>query len=155
MSALFDYIHEAMVVAICLLCLVLFVSCGDSLEDQIARLGAGGEATDRAKLELLLAKEEAVPALLQALEDSSFTAGRAKLAEVLVDLMMRIEDDRVQSALKTHLVSDPDPLTRERIALEAGLLKRRDFHDALMEAIDDEDGSWAATISRTGSGNWA
>ena len=124
----------------CLALVVLLVACGDSIEDQIARLGAGGEATERAKLELLIAKGEAVPALLQALEDPGFTAGRAELAEVLVDLMTRIDDDRVRSALKTHLVSDPDPLTRARIAWEVGMLKRRDFHDAFIEAIDDEDG---------------
>ena len=84
----------------CLALVVLLVGCGDSLEDRIARLGAGGEATERAKLELLIAKGEAVPALLQALEDPGFTAGRAELAEVLVDLMTRIDDDRVRSAFR-------------------------------------------------------
>ena len=110
------------------------------LEDQIERLGVGGEETEMAKQELLIAKGDAVPMLLEALENPEFAAGRAELADVLVGLMTRVDDGRIDSSLKAHLVSDPDSETRVRIAREIGILKRPDFADSFVRAVDDEDG---------------
>ena len=115
-------------------------SCGPSLEDQIERLGIGGEETELAKQELLIAKGDAVPVLLEALEDPELAAGRAELAEVLVGLMTRVDDGRIDSSLKVHLISDPDPEARARIAREVGILKRLDFAEAFMKGVDDPDG---------------
>ena len=108
-----------------------------SLDDQIVRLGAGGQESERAKQELLLAKGNAVPALLAALENPDFTTGRPEIAEVLVGLMTRVDDNRINTALRTHLIEDPDPDTRIRIIREVGMLKRLDFADALIAAIED------------------
>ena len=93
-----------------------------------------------AKQELLIAKGDAVPMLLEALENPEFAEGRAELAEVLVGLMTRVDDGRIDSSLKAHLVSDPDSETRARIAREIGILKRPDFADSFVRAVDDEDG---------------
>ena len=116
------------------------LGCGPSIDDHIERLSAGGEAAELAKQELLIAKGDAVPVLLKALEDPQLAAGRAELTEILVGLMTRVDDDRIDSSLKAHLVSDPDPEARARIAREVGILKRLDFADAFMKAIDDPDG---------------
>ena len=119
---------------------VIVQSCGPSLEDQIERLGAGGEEAEQAKQELLLDKDTAVPVLLEALGDPELVAGRAELAEVLVGMMVRVDDETLSSRLKAHLVNDPDPKTRARIAREVGITQRRDFADAYLEAADDADG---------------
>ena len=105
-------------------------SCTPSPDDLIVRLGSGGEEAQLAKQELLIAKEEAVPALLAALRNPGFTAGRPELAEVLVGLMTRIDDDRIDSTLKLHLLHDPHSETRARITREVGIRGRLDFADA-------------------------
>ena len=115
-------------------------SCTPSPDHLIVKLGAGGEEAQLAKQELLLAREEAVPALLTALDNPEFTAVRPELAEVLVALTTRVDDDRIDSTLKRHMVNDPDPETRARIAHEIGIHKRRDFADAFVNAIDDSVG---------------
>ena len=122
------------------LLLLALCGCSSSLEDQIERLAAGGEETERAKQELLLAKGDAVPALIAALESPEISPARAELAEVLVGLMTRVDDDRIDSTLKAHLVDDPDSHTQVRIAREVGILKRLDFTDAYMAATADADG---------------
>ena len=125
--------------AISILTMVVY-GCGPSLEDQLLKLGAGGEEAELAKAELLIAKDGAIPILLEALDDPGFTAGRAELAEVLVGLMTRVDDPRVVDALKRHVVTDPDPQARVRIAREVGFLKRVDFADAFMQAAEDAEG---------------
>ena len=120
--------------------LVSVASCGPTVEDQIERLRAGGEEAMMAQQELLIAKGDAVPVLLAALDDEDGTAGRAALAEVLVGLMLRVDDERIAASLKRHLVDDPDPQVRARIAREIGIHKRLDFSDAFMAAIADTSG---------------
>ena len=125
---------------LCTFLLWALASCGSAVEDQIERLRAGGEEAAMAQQELLIAKGDAVPVLLAALDDPHETAGRALLAEVLVGLMVRVDDERISASLKRHLVDDPDPQVRARIAREIGILKRLDFADAFMAAIADTSG---------------
>ena len=89
--------------AIISILMVAAQGCGPSIEEHIHRLGAGGDEAELAKQGLLIAKGDAVPLLLNALEDPRFTAGRAELAEVLVELMTRVDDERLSDALRRHL----------------------------------------------------
>ena len=113
------------------------LTCGPSVEDLIERLDSSGEELDRAKQELLLSKGDAVPVLLKAFDDRRHTAARPELGEVLVGLMTRAEDPRIATALKRHLLTDPDPRVRARIARELGLYKRVEFADAFIQALQD------------------
>ena len=119
---------------------VALSSCTPSPVDLIVMLGAGGEEAQLAKQELLIARENAVPALLAALDDPKFTVVRPELAEVLVGLTTRVDDDRIDSTLKRHMVHDSDPATRARIAREVGIRKLREYADAFVNAIDDSVG---------------
>ena len=119
---------------------VALSSCTPSPVDLIVMLGAGGEEAQLAKQELLIARENAVPALLAALDDPKFTVVRPELAEVLVGLTTRVDDDRIDSTLKRHMVHDSDPATRARIAREVGIRKLREYADAFVNAIADSVG---------------
>ena len=128
--------------------LLALASCGPSIDDLIDGLASEGERLDQAKQELLIAKEGAVPALLAAFEDSDRAVSRVELAEVLAGLLMRIDDDRLAAALRSHLRSDPDPEVRARIAAELGMLKRADFIDEFLRATDDDSGIVRAAAFR-------
>jgi hypothetical protein len=119
---------------------VLCAACAPSVEDQVEQLAKGGEEREQAKQELLLAKDRAVGPLLEAMEDPGHAAARPELAEVLVSLTMRVDDERIQRVLNQHLAGDPDPRVRARLARQMGLFKRSDAIDALLKALQDEDG---------------
>ena len=118
---------------------LICLSCGPSIEDNIDKLGRGGEDREEAQQELLLAKERAIEPLLEALKDLNYTA-RPELVEVLASLMMRMDDPRIEQALCQHLRTDPDPGVRARIARWMGFQKRNSAIESLVEALSDEDG---------------
>lgn len=118
---------------------LICLSCGPSIEDNIGKLGRGGEDREEAQQELLLAKERAIEPLLEALKDLRYTA-RPELVEVLASLMMRVDNPRIEQALFQHLRTDPDPKVRARIARRMGLQKCKPAIAPLIEASSDEDG---------------
>ncbi|MCY3735228.1 MAG: HEAT repeat domain-containing protein [Gemmatimonadaceae bacterium] len=112
---------------------VFLLACGPDIEGAIDDLGDPSRHDD-ARQQLLLAKELAVDALLGALEDPGRSPVRADLVDVLASMDLRVEDPRIEAALKEHLVNDPDSRVRARIAWSAGLHRRRAFLDPLLES---------------------
>ena len=130
--------------AILKLCLLAhvpwFIACGPSLEDHIELLSSSPDQREKAQHELLLAKEHAVEPLLAALGNSRHAAGRVHLADVLVSLMLRVEDPRIEKALQKHLLEDPDAEVRARIAHKLGTQKDRTFAADFFRALKDTSG---------------
>jgi tetratricopeptide (TPR) repeat protein len=125
---------------LCNLLWVLVCACGPSLEDQIERLNGSGDELEEAKQELLVATDQSVAPLLEALEDQRPTGARREIVDVLSSLMARLDDKRVSTALQRHLHDDPDPEVRARIAHRMGIYKRLDAIPALLAALDDAEG---------------
>lgn len=125
---------------ISLLSSLTLLACSPSIDDSIEQLASGGDEREAARQELLLAKDRAVPRLLEALEDPQQAAARAELVGVLASLMMRVDDPRIEEALLVHLLSDPDPRVRARVAHNMGLQKRARSVERLLQAVSDGDG---------------
>ena len=125
--------------ALILLPLVL-AACASETDQAVEDLGDPARHED-ARQVLLLAKDKAVDALLGALEDPERTAVRTDFVDVLFSMNSRVEDPRIEDALKDHLVNDPDPEVRARIAWSAGLKGLPGFLDPLLEkGLTDPDG---------------
>ena len=116
---------------------VTCIACGSSVDDLVEDLAAGGDARDTARQELLLRPKGALEPLLLAIEDPGLRAGHADMADVLVSLMLRLDDERLPAALNRHLLSHPDPAVRARIAFRTGTLKRFVLLDAVLQALQD------------------
>lgn len=125
----------------CLLSGLLGVACGPGLEDVVAKLGGSAEEREEGHQELLLAKDRAVEPLLAALEEERFSEARPELVEVLVGLMTRVDDARIQPALLRHLRGDPDPRVRARIARRLGMYEPRKYVEPLLAALSDGEGA--------------
>ena len=120
-----------------LLVALLLLSCGDPTKDSLRKLGGDADERAEAKNELLLARDVAVEPLLRALEDSLFQSGRGELVDVLASLMIRVGDERIATSLRRHLLRDPDPRIRGRIAHKLGVQMRLDFATTFIEALED------------------
>ena len=112
---------------------VVITSCATAPEDLVEDLGHPGRRESARQL-LLLAKDRAVVPLLKALADIDYGPARPELAEVLVGLLVRTGDRRIAHDLSQRLGNDPDPTVRARIARAAGLHRRVEFLDPLLEA---------------------
>lgn len=113
------------------------VACGSSVDDQIEALARGGDEGETAAQELLLNPKRAVTPLLRALDSPRHAKGHPVIAEVLVSLLLRIDDDQLLTALRRHATAHPDPAVRSRIAFRTGMLKRAELLDAMMEVVQD------------------
>jgi hypothetical protein len=112
---------------------MVIASCATDPEDLVEDLGHP-DRRESARLQLLLAKDRAVGPLLEALADIDYGLARPELAEVLVGLLVRTGDRRIAHDLSQRLGEDPDPAVRARIARAAGLHRRVEFLDPLLEA---------------------
>ena len=84
--------------------LLVWAGCGDSIDGDISDLMAGGTARDEAYMELLFAKRYAVPALLDALENTEHPArGRADIADLLWKIYLRDSDPRIIDRLLNQI----------------------------------------------------
>jgi len=82
----------------------LLLSCGNSAERNIRQLAKGGKERDQAIMELTLAKEYAIPPLIEALNDPTRPAEvRADIAEILFKMYVRESDVRIMPALLEHV----------------------------------------------------
>ncbi len=112
------------------------VACGSSIGDSIDKLGGGPEEQAAARHELVLARNVIEP-LIAALEMRDDTKVRAEVANILVGLMVRSRDERIAAVLEKHLLNDPEPVVRGRIAEELGLHLRSEFFDLFLQAVSD------------------
>ena len=87
---------------------LLCTGCGPSLEDSVEKLGGSSEERVQARQELLLAKDRSVRPLLDALHDERFKEARPELVDVLVGLMMREGDKRIEQALLHRRLRGPE-----------------------------------------------
>ena len=112
-------------------------ACGPSVEDSIAKLGAGPDERAMGKHELILAGDEAVEPIIGALEKQDGNEVRPDLAEVLVARLLRLESKRIWSVLKHRLLQDPDSRVRGRIADKLGLHLRSEYFEVFLQAVSD------------------
>ena len=127
------YVRAWSAVLIASLCLA---ACSPSSEGSIDKLSGGPDERAMGKHELLLAKAEAIEPVIAALAGPDH-GQRSDLAEVMVNLSLRLEDDRISAALKKHLVDDSDPGVRARIADRLGLHIKEEYIEAFMRAVTD------------------
>ena len=120
---------------------LLYTACGPSLEDQIDALDGGSDQRQQAQHILLLAKDKAVAPLLDALEHAPRAALRTEVADVLISLSTRLEDARLLPALEQHLLQDPDPQGRSRIAFKLGVHRGIECAGPFLQALQDTVGS--------------
>ncbi len=112
-------------------------ACGSSLEDSIDSLSGGPVERAQARHELILAGKDAVEPIVAAFEEPGRSKVRPELAEVLVSMLLRSEDERIWAALQNHLLKDPDPRVRGRIADKLGLRLRSQYFDVFLQALSD------------------
>ena len=133
-------LQEARFVLRCCVTLAIVIglfSCGPSVEDDIEMLGAGPDERAMARHEFILAKEGAVKPIAAALASQDNPEIRPDLAEVLVDLLLRAEDERIWAVLEKHLLDDSDPRVRGRIADKLGARLRPEYFDIFLQAGSD------------------
>jgi hypothetical protein len=118
-----------------------WLGCGPSLEDSIDKLGGSPEEQAAGRMALLLAKDRAVDDLLQALDDPERATSRRGLVEVLVGLMNRVDDERIEVAVLRVLRDDPDYRVRATVAQQLGLHRPAHFIEPFLGALADTSGA--------------
>ncbi len=121
---------------ICVAALFL-AACGPSVEESIAKLGAGPDERAMGKHELILSRDLAIEPVIAALETQDVKEIRSDLTEVLVALLLRSKNMRIWAVLEKLLLEDPDPKVRGRIADKLGLHLRSEYFDAFLQAVQD------------------
>ena len=113
-------------------------ACGSPIEESIDKLDGGPEEQAAGRHELVLAADEAIEPLITALESGERDPKiRAEVAHILAGLMVRLMDDRSVAVIEQHLLEDPDPMVRGRIAATVGPHLRSEFFDLFLQAIAD------------------
>lgn len=107
-------------------------ACSSELDTAVENLGHPGRR-EQAQQRLLIAKDQAVEPLLEALAELDRGDARPELAQVLVGLLVRTGDKRIVTDLSERLANDPDGAVRARIARAAGLHRRKEFIEPLLE----------------------
>ncbi len=116
---------------------VFLAACGSPVDDSIDKLSGGPDERAFAKHELILAGKDAVEPIVAAIEDPGSSEVRPELAEVLVSMLLRSENERIWTVLQNHLLEDPDPRVRGRIADKLGLRLRSEYYDVFLQALSD------------------
>ena len=112
-------------------------ACGPSVEDRIDELGAGPDERAAARHELTLAADEAIEPLIAALESPDGDSPRDEVAAILAGIRARSGNERVADVLNKHLLDDPDPVVRGRIAEELGMRMRSEYFGLFLQALSD------------------
>jgi len=119
--------------------LVLLMGCGSKPERNIRKLAKGGDDREQAVMELTMAKQDAVPPLIEALADTRRPSQvRADVVEILWKIYVREKSEEIGQVLRGYL-DDPDPLVRERIVIALGDIGEKDAFDPLLERLRVEE----------------
>ena len=114
------------------------LACSDPAERQIAALIAGGPAAEEAKMELNLAKREAVEPLIRAFSNRDHPPrARVELATAIYRLYVRETDKRLLDALVSGL-ADPAPAVRTAVARSIGDLRNQLLVDPTLAQFERE-----------------
>jgi thioredoxin-like negative regulator of GroEL len=120
--------------------LLLILGCGSSVERNIDRL-ADKEEKEQAMMELALAKGNAIPPLIEALNNGERPAEvRAAVAEVLFRMYVREGDSRIVPALLERL-EDSNPEVRARVVEALGNIQKREVIHPLLKRLEIEQES--------------
>ena len=120
---------------------LLLVGCGNSVERNIKKLDGTRDERREAMIELMLAKQNAIPPLIEALRDRERPSHvRADMAEVLFRVYVREKDKRILSALLESL-DDQDTGVRARVARSLGYIGDETTTEPLLErlAVEEDD----------------
>lgn len=119
--------------------LLLLAGCGNKIERNIDKLGGAGKEREQAIMELTLAKEYAIPPLMDALGDAKRSAEvRADVAEILFKMYVRERDRRIVPTLLEH-VGDEDSVVREKIAVVLGDIGKEEALSPLLNRLEVEE----------------
>ena len=122
-----------------LLCILCFVAaCGDPVERHIDTIIEGGDDLEQAKMELNMAKRNAVGPLVRAFGDRSLSVrARVDLAGALYRLYLREEDVTIIESLVKAL-EDPEPRVRAGVAGAIGNLRKAEAVAPLLHQLEVE-----------------
>ena len=121
--------------------LVLLTGCGSKPEQNIRKLAKGGEDREQAIMELVMAKQDAVPPLIDALGDIKQSSQvRSDIVEILWKIYVREKSEEIGQVLRGYL-DDSDPLVREKVVIALGDIGEKEAFDPLLERLRvEEDG---------------
>ena len=118
---------------------LLLIGCGNSVERNIKKLDGTQEEREEAMMELVLAKQNAIPPLVEALRDrTSPSQVRADVAEVLFRVYVREKDKKILLALLESL-DDEDTPVRTRTAVSLGYIGDETAMGPLLERLVVEE----------------
>lgn len=118
---------------------LLLLGCGSKVERNIGKLEGSQEDREQAMMELLLAKQDAIPPLIEALKDRKRPSKvRADVAEILFRMYVRESDRRIVPAV-LECLGDEDIQVRERIAITLGDIGDKDAVEPLVQRLKVEE----------------
>lgn len=116
----------------------LLLSCGDKVDRNIEQLEKGGKERDQAIMELTLAKQYAIPPLIEALNDPARPVEvRADVAEILFKMYVRESDVRIMPALLEHM-DDESAVVRAAIVTSLTQIGKTEALDPLLGRLEVE-----------------
>ena len=121
--------------------LVLLMGCGSKPERNIGKLEKGGDDREQAIMELTMAKQDAVPPLIEALADTRRPSQvRVDIVEILFKIYVREKSEEIGRLLRGYL-DDTDPLVREKVVIALGDIREEEAFDPLLERLQVEEDS--------------
>ena len=116
----------------------LLLSCGNNVNRNIKQLAKGGKEREQAIMELTLAKQYAIPPLIEALDDSARPAEvRADIAEILFKMYVRESDVRIMPALLAHM-DDGSAVVRAAIVTALTQIEKVEALHPLLDRLEVE-----------------
>jgi hypothetical protein len=118
---------------------LILSGCEGKIERNIEKLEGSQEDREQAMMELVLAKEDAIPPLIKALGDAERPSKvRVDVATVLFRMYMRESDSRILPAFIT-IINDKDPHLRSRIVIALADIGKKEGIAPLFGRLDDPD----------------
>ena len=117
---------------------LFLLGCGSKVERSIKKLEGSAEEREQAKMELTLAKQDAIEPLIQALGDVSRSPKvRVDVSDVLFRLYLREDDPRILEAL-IRALNDEDTTVRAGVATALGDMGKDEAVPPLVDALEKE-----------------